>query len=118
MVAERKGVKHASLYSQLGWVYFRLGKLEEAETMLRKAVSIEPRLSKAHFCLGVVLESQRKVEEAADSFQRALAIEPRDYDSLVMLAKCHLDQNESQSQRNFANRLSPSTLSARSHGLT
>ena len=34
---------------------FVSGDLEEAETLLHKAVSIEPRLSKTHFRLGVVL---------------------------------------------------------------
>ncbi len=57
----------------LGWVYYRLGDLDKAETYLRQAIAIEPDVEfMAH--LGEVLWLQGKKQEAQRIWQQALKL--------------------------------------------
>ena len=53
----------------LGWVYFRLGKLQDAETNLRRAVELTPRDATVHDHLGEVLMKESKVREAVAQWE-------------------------------------------------
>ena len=48
----------------------------EVETQLRKAATLDPRLGKAHFQLGVLYSDQRRYPEAAAALQEAIRLEP------------------------------------------
>jgi tetratricopeptide (TPR) repeat protein len=56
----------------LGWVYFKLGRLPEAETNLRKAVAFTPRDATVHDHLGDVLLKEAKVKEAVAQWEVSL----------------------------------------------
>ena len=56
----------------LGWVYFRLGRLSEAEENLRRAVDRTPRDPTVHDHLGDVLMKESKVKEAIAQWQTSL----------------------------------------------
>jgi TonB family protein len=65
----------ASLDS-LGWAYFKLGKLDEAEKYLKKSLE-EPTKSPARYeHLGDVYEKQGKRELAVEMWEKALAMKP------------------------------------------
>jgi tetratricopeptide (TPR) repeat protein len=53
----------------LGWAYFRLGKLPEAEENLRRAVALTPRDATVHDHLGEVLMKESKVREAVTQWE-------------------------------------------------
>jgi len=56
----------------LGWVYFRLGKLPEAEENLRKALIFTPRDATVHDHMGEVLMKESKVKEAVAQWEISL----------------------------------------------
>lgn len=69
----------------LGWVYFKLNRLPEAEENLRKAVALDPRDATVHDHLGDVLLKESKVREAVGqweiSFKEWNLSSPADMDS-------------------------------------
>ncbi len=62
---------NASYLDSLGWAYFKLGKLDEAETNLKKAVRISPS-STIFEHLGDVYQKQNKPELAKINWRKAL----------------------------------------------
>ncbi len=63
-------------YSNLGRIYVREGRLDEALTALNKALSINPYAFEARTNLGIVYSSKGLIEEAIDEYQKALKINP------------------------------------------
>jgi tetratricopeptide (TPR) repeat protein len=63
----------AACWDSLGWVYFRMGKLEDAEKYLRAAWVLSQSADIA-FHLGQVYKSQQKKEEAVHMFRLALSM--------------------------------------------
>lgn len=64
-------VNPESAYTNLGWAYYNLGRLAEAEGALRQALRLEPTLAAAHYNLGLVLLKAGRREEARASFRAA-----------------------------------------------
>lgn len=60
----------------LGHILAKMGKLEEAEVWLARALELNPRDAWAHANLGAVYGDQRKLDKAIACMQRALAIQP------------------------------------------
>jgi protein O-GlcNAc transferase len=52
------------------------GRLQDAVTLLRRAVELHPRLAAAHCNLGVIHGARGEIYEAAASYRKALEIEP------------------------------------------
>jgi Tfp pilus assembly protein PilF len=50
--------------------------LERIETLLRKSVTLDPKLAKAHLQLGILLSEQRRWPEAVVELKKAVALEP------------------------------------------
>jgi tetratricopeptide (TPR) repeat protein len=63
-------------YSSLGELYMRLGKPENAERYLRKALELDPDSASGHFNLAVWYESTGKYDDAVNEWKRVLRIEP------------------------------------------
>jgi tetratricopeptide (TPR) repeat protein len=66
-----------------GWVNVARARLQEgnmtgAETMLRRALEVDPELAKTHFFLGTVLKSLGRYDEAVTHLQTASSKYPRD----------------------------------------
>ena len=57
--------------------YFELGTLKNDNALLETALSINPRLSEAHFLLGVRATDQGDFPAAIDHLEQAVAIQPR-----------------------------------------
>ena len=66
----------AQHYSNLGMVYSRQGKLDEAFSALKRALSIDPYCFEAHYNLGNVYREQGAFNEAIGCYKKALQINP------------------------------------------
>ena len=87
------------VYSNLGFVYYSLRRLDEAEAAYRKAAALQPEASKAWANLGILLSERNKWEEAAACFERAVALSPHSVQLInnlgAMYVKLgHLDKAE------------------------
>jgi tetratricopeptide (TPR) repeat protein len=84
VTAMRQAVEAGALYPEnkawcladLGSMYFKLGKLDEAERSYRDAIAAFPGQHQAHAGLGAVLAARGRNSEAAESYTRAQAIVP------------------------------------------
>ena len=63
-------------YSNLGLAYYNLGRLREAEEVLRLALKLDPRMAAASYHLGLVLLKAGRQSEAKAEFLRARNLEP------------------------------------------
>lgn len=68
--------------SALGSANLRLGRLGQAETLLRRAVEQDPTFSAAWNNLGVILMERGKTAEAAETFRRAFATDNGNSDEI------------------------------------
>ena len=64
---------NGNVVDSLGWAQFKLGRLQEAEKTLRRAVELSPFSPEARKHLGEVLLALGRLGEAADQWDRALA---------------------------------------------
>jgi len=64
---------NGNVVDSLGWAQFKLGRVTEAETTLRRAVELSPFSPEVRSHLGDVLLKQGKLTEAAEQWERALA---------------------------------------------
>ena len=60
---------NGAFLDSLGWIYFKLGRLPEAEENLRKAVELDPRDATVHDHLGDVLLKESKLREAVGQWE-------------------------------------------------
>jgi tetratricopeptide (TPR) repeat protein len=70
--ALEKDPGNGAYLDSLGWVYFRLGRLPEAEENLRRAVEKTPRDPTVHDHMAQVLMGESKVREAIAQWQLSL----------------------------------------------
>jgi Flp pilus assembly protein TadD len=68
--------------SAMGSANLRLGRLGQAEALLRKAVELDESFSPAWNNLGVILMEQGKVSEASEVFRRAYATDNGNSDQI------------------------------------
>jgi tetratricopeptide (TPR) repeat protein len=85
---------HNSAYlDSLGWVYFRLNRLEEAEDLLRRSLARGSRDATVHDHLGDVLARQDKLKEAISQWGVAMrewesaSPSERDHESMSKIQK-------------------------------
>jgi len=64
--------KNPAFLDSLGWAYFKLGKLDEAERYLSDAIQIAPSSTTIHEHLGDINDRQGKAEQARASWAKAL----------------------------------------------
>ncbi len=64
--------ENGAYLDSLGWVYFRLGRLKEAEENLRRAVDKTPSDPTVHDHLAQVLMAESKTQEAIQQWQTSL----------------------------------------------
>ncbi|KAJ9456821.1 UDP-N-acetylglucosamine--peptide N-acetylglucosaminyltransferase [Diplonema papillatum] len=74
--AKLVGVERSKTLNAMGVLLRSLGRLEEAESALRNAVSFDPTAVVEHFNLGDVLDDLGRHEAAVWSFDRAIALDP------------------------------------------
>ena len=92
--ADRMGLDGTEFFLLGGWCSFGVGKLDEAETWMRRAAFSSPESAQAHFNLAIVLHAQRRYQDAAASFERALALDSGDFDSYIGMGNAQLALGE------------------------
>jgi tetratricopeptide (TPR) repeat protein len=60
----------------LGALLIKLGRLEEAESILQESLRYDPKFPQAHCQLGILLEKQKKDTEAIQELNQAAALDP------------------------------------------
>jgi Tfp pilus assembly protein PilF len=63
-------------YHNLGWAYYNLSRLKEAEETFRFVLRLEPNTVSAHYLLGLVLLKAERRDEAKAEFRRARELAP------------------------------------------
>lgn len=66
----------AGVYANLGVVYARQDKLQEAVQVLRRAIELDPRSAPVFNQLGIVYRRMGKLDQARLAYQRALQVNP------------------------------------------
>ncbi|GBC77227.1 Beta-barrel assembly-enhancing protease [bacterium HR08] len=65
---------NGAFLDSLGWVYFQLGNLEEAERYLEQAVLYQPRDATIHEHLGDLHQRRGRLDQALRAYERALQL--------------------------------------------
>ena len=63
-------------YSNLGMIYHREGRLDEAVSALKQAISTDPYCIEAYYNLGNVYTTKGLIKEAIDEYKKALKLNP------------------------------------------
>lgn len=63
-------------YHNLGWAYYNLNRLREAEEAFRFILRLEPNMASAHYLLGLVLLKAERRDEAKAEFRQARELAP------------------------------------------
>ncbi len=85
--AVRAEPHNAQFLDSLGWVYFKLGKLDEAERYLSQAAQRNPHSVAIHEHLGDVMHSRGRGEEARAAWRKALSLSVEAVESNRIKAK-------------------------------
>ncbi|HVG25790.1 MAG TPA: tetratricopeptide repeat protein [Thermoanaerobaculia bacterium] len=78
---------NGAFVDSLGWVYFRLGKLDLAEKYLTDATTLLPRDATVHEHLGDVLAKRGDMKRALQSYRTALSLDPDEKESEKIRSK-------------------------------
>ena len=73
----------------LGTLLVRLGKLDDARTTLQESLRYDPRLPKAHYQMGLLLEKERKDNEAIEELRLAVNGDPAYPDPHYVLGRIY-----------------------------
>ncbi len=76
LFAIKKGITDPIVFSNYGIILIKLGKLKEAEILIRKAIKIKPDYAEAHTNLGSILKSFGNLEEAVVHQRKAIELKP------------------------------------------
>ena len=92
--------KHTSyfIHNNLGYSLIQLGLYEDAESYLKRAISIDPQRLNGHKNLGLACEGLGRLEEAAECYVTATKLYPSDTRSLA-----HLENLLSKNPNLYAN---------------
>jgi tetratricopeptide (TPR) repeat protein len=73
----------------MGILYVRLNRLEEAEPFFREALRFDPSFAPGHYQLGALLEKQGKTSQAIEELKRAGELDPADPQPHYALARIY-----------------------------
>ena len=85
--AVRAEPTNPSFLDSLGWVYFRLGKLKEAERYLSDAARRNPASATIQEHIGDLFQQLGNAEKAKAAWQKALSLATEPADSTRIKAK-------------------------------
>jgi len=89
--------RDAQLRHYLGVAYFQTGDLKQAQEQLTRALDLDPKDSKMHFDLALVLLSEQHYTAAADELEASIKLSPPNANALahVLLGRAYLNSNRS-----------------------
>ncbi len=91
-----------------------LGRYEESEALLRRAIDVDPSWSSSHATLGWVLVSSGRLEQAFSSYETASALRP-DPGTLAMLGDLSLALGDQERAESFFSRVEPAATRTEVH---
>jgi Tfp pilus assembly protein PilF len=71
--AQAHGLQDAMMYYHRGFCFVKLGKPNQAQEDLRRAIQLDNTLARAHTELGIILVNNGETEEACSHFEQAKA---------------------------------------------
>ncbi|MDD5553347.1 MAG: tetratricopeptide repeat protein [Candidatus Omnitrophica bacterium] len=101
------GIKDGQTYEELGRLYRKQARFNEAEMVFKKAVESKPADSKMRTGLGIIYLRQNRILEAEKAFRKAIELEPGNqeaYENLcwVLLQRRPADVEEIKRTLEFA----------------
>src|SRR6185436_778874 len=92
--------ENGAYVDSLGWVYFRLGKLDLAEKYLTDATRLLPRDPTVHEHLGDVLAKRGNTQRALQVYKTALTLDPKSKELETLRSKiAELERKSQTSER-------------------
>jgi len=92
--------ENGAYVDSLGWVYFRLGKLDLAEKYLTDATRLMPRDPTVHEHLGDVLAKRGSTQRALQAYKTALTLDPETKELETLRSKiAELERKSQTSER-------------------
>ncbi len=86
--------KYVSAYTMLGVAYFQTGKIKEAYTHIRTAISKDERSYESWYYLGIIYEQGKQITEAIKAFNKASELNPDSYEVWEHLGFIYFNQQE------------------------
>lgn len=84
--------KAAAAHTNIGVIYSKIKKFEQAKLEWRQALNLDPKDTLALSHLGIALiETEGNFNEAIDLFNQSMEINPEDVNNLVNLATAHFE---------------------------
>lgn len=91
-----------------------LGRYEQAETMLERAIEVDPTWSSSRATLGTVLMSDGRLDEAFTAYERAAALSP-DPGTLAILGDLSVALGDDERANAFYDRVEPAASETKVH---
>ncbi len=107
-----EGCNNHRVFSNYGAILSNLGKLQEAEISLRKAIELKPDFADAHYNLGIILIESGKLKEAELSTRQAIEINPNFADAAWNLYGLANSIEEAEERINLCLKMDNNYLSA------
>jgi Flp pilus assembly protein TadD/4-amino-4-deoxy-L-arabinose transferase-like glycosyltransferase len=108
--------REPEVYQELGYFYFKEGRLDEAAEVFRQALGLDPGCPVTWFNLGSAYLDMERYDEAISAFEKALAVRSADLiaslaEPSIKLAKLKQTIRENPSdRRNFHRRIEAAAL--------
>jgi tetratricopeptide (TPR) repeat protein len=85
---------YAPALTHLGEVYWRLGRLEDAEKVIRRSIWLDSTTAEPYVVLGKVLTKKGQLALAERQFLKAISIDPDSYTAHYFLGGLYRDQGK------------------------
>jgi tetratricopeptide (TPR) repeat protein len=102
-IKERLSITDSEFHnmSNIGVMFYKLGKLRDAQIIFEGLVDLDPQNSESHLALGVVYTRLQKYEEAMFHLNQSLEIDSQQVASYVSRAEVYLLQKKADEQNNI-----------------
>ncbi|GEM_PF-5272979 len=87
-------VVEASTYYNLGFLYEKSGRLADAVSSYRAAITVNPKMEKAYNNIGLLYQRSGLVDKAQESFDMAIALDERFYQAYNNLATLYAQRGD------------------------
>lgn len=105
---------HANSHLNLGVVYAKLHRYDDAIACYRKVLELEPHNAKAWFNIGKSFDDQQDYAQSSAAYAQAIALDPQQWDaqSNLLFAQHYLDYFDATANRALAESLGHKKASA------
>lgn len=94
LIALKHRPNDAKVLSNMGYIHFMRGNLEEAERVYRESIKYDPRFIDARRNLGAVLAMKKQFPQAIDQWTEALKFDPNNGTLLFYIGSAYKDMGQ------------------------